>query len=107
MPVALTSANFSEFIASSDKPVLVDFWATWCGPCKTVAPILDEIATERDDVVIAKVDVDVSPELASAFNVLGVPTLMIFDKGQPQWQTTGARPKEYLVKELEGILAST
>lgn len=104
MPVALTAATFNETIASSDKPVLVDFWATWCGPCKTIAPILEEIATERDDVVIAKVDVDVAPEIARQFSVLGVPTLMLFKDGEPVWSTTGARPKQYLDKELDAIL---
>lgn len=104
MPVALTTSDFAEVIATSDKPVLVDFWASWCGPCKTIAPILAEIASERDDVIIAKVDVDVAPDLARQFDVLGVPTLILFDKGQPAWRSTGARSKAFFSAELDKVL---
>ena len=90
--VTVTPDNLQEVI-SSDQPVLVDFWAPWCGPCKQVAPTLDQIAEERDNVTIAKLDVQESPELAAQFGVQGIPAFLLFEKGEVKARMQGALPK--------------
>ena len=92
--------NFQDEVLNSDKPVLVDFWASWCGPCRMVAPILEEIAAERSDVKVCKINVDEEPELASRYNVMSIPTLLVVKEGQVVNQTVGARPKSQILSLL-------
>ncbi len=99
--VKLNKDNFNE-IVSGDKKVLVDFYADWCGPCRMLSPIVDEIAGERDDIVVAKVNVDDEPELAQQFGVISIPTLVVLDGGKVVKQSSGARPKADVLKMLEG-----
>ena len=89
--------NFHKEVMNSEKPVLLDFFASWCGPCKMVAPILDEIAEEREDIKVCKVDIDQQPELASRFRVMSVPTLMVMKEGKIVEQSIGARPKHKIL----------
>ena len=96
----ITTDNFDELVLRSDKPVLVDFWAPWCGPCRMVSPLVDEIAGERDDVLVGKVNTDEQPELAMRFNVVSIPTLLVFKNGELVNQAVGARPKEALLELL-------
>ena len=98
----LTADNFEEEVENSSLPVLVDFWAVWCGPCKMIAPIIDQLADEFDGKVkIAKLNVDENRELAMRFKVMSIPTLMLFKNGEVVNQLVGARPKAELVKLLE------
>jgi len=100
--VHLTADNFEEEVENSSLPVLVDFWAVWCGPCKMIAPIIDQLADEFDGKVkIAKLNVDENRELAMRFKVMSIPTLMLFKNGEVVNQLVGARPKAELVKLLE------
>ena len=85
----VTEANFDSQVLQADKPVLVDFWATWCGPCQMQAPILEELVKERDDVIIAKVDVDQNPNLAQKYRVMSIPMLAVFKNGQPVVSAVG------------------
>ena len=89
--------NFHKEVMNSEKPVLLDFFASWCGPCKMVAPILDEIAEEREDIKVCKVDIAQQPELASRFRVMSVPTLMVMKEGKIVEQSIGARPKHQIL----------
>lgn len=99
MEVVLTSANFEAEVLKSDKPVLVDFWATWCGPCRMLAPILDEIATEKAGVIkVGKVNVDDAQELAAKFGITSIPTLILFKDGKPVATTVGFMQKAELEK---------
>ena len=95
-----TKDNFDQEVLNSDKPVLVDFSAVWCGPCRMVAPILEEIAAEREDVKIGKVDVDADPELAIRYGVTSIPYLMVVSGGQVINSALGARPKDAILKLL-------
>ncbi|HVE45991.1 MAG TPA: thioredoxin [Acidimicrobiales bacterium] len=101
----LTDATFDEQIVQGDEPVLVDFWAEWCGPCKAIAPILEEIAGERQGKIrIAKVDVDANLEIARRFEVMSIPTLILFKDGAPQLRLVGAKGKGQLLQELDAFL---
>ena len=89
--------NFHKEVLNSEKPVLLDFFASWCGPCRMVGPILDEIAKEREDIKVCKVDIDEQPELASRYRIMSVPTLMVLKDGQVMEQSIGARPKHQIL----------
>ncbi|MFM7409355.1 MAG: thioredoxin [Actinomycetota bacterium] len=103
--VTLTSSTFDETVNASDKPILVDFWAEWCGPCKMIAPILTEIAAEqKDNLVIAKLNVDDHGDIAQRFGVMSIPTLLVFDKGEMKKRMVGAKGKGALLQELSEFL---
>ena len=89
--------NFQEEVLNSDKPVLVDFWAPWCGPCRMVLPIIEEIAEENEDIKVAKINVDEEPELANRFGVMTIPTLYVFKNGEAVNHRSGAMPKEQIL----------
>jgi thioredoxin 1 len=106
-PTNITDATFKQEVLDSDIPVLVDFWADWCAPCRMIAPIVEELAGEYDGKVkFAKVDVDSNPRTAMTYGIRGIPTLLIFDGGEPVKQVVGAVPKSVLKKNLEEALAS-
>ena len=92
--------NFNQEVLNSDKPVLLDFWASWCGPCRMVAPVLEEIAAERSDIKVGKINVDQEPELAAQFGVVSIPTLVVMKDGRIVNQAVGARPKAQLLAML-------
>ena len=98
--IAITKENYEELVLNSDKTVMLDFWAPWCGPCRMVAPILEEIAAERSDVVIGKINVDEEPELAMNFRVVSIPTLVVMKGGKEAGKSVGYRPKAEIVKLL-------
>ena len=101
----LTQSNFAEEIATADKPVVVDFWAEWCGPCKMLAPILAEVAGENSDkITVAKVNVDENPDLARQFDIMSIPTLIVFKDGQPAHRFQGASGKAGLLQNLDEFL---
>jgi thioredoxin 1 len=103
--VTVTDASFGEDVLTSSKPVLVDFWATWCGPCKMVAPVLEEIATEHaEKLTIAKVDVDANPNIARDYQIMSIPTLILFKDGKPVKQIVGAKPKAALLSDLADVI---
>ena len=91
--ITITKENFAQEVLQSEKPVLLDFWASWCGPCRMLSPIVDEVAEERGDVMVGKVNVDEQPELAGEFGVMSIPTLLVFEQGKLVRQAVGARPK--------------
>lgn len=98
--VHITSENFEAEVLQSDKPVLLDFFATWCGPCKMVAPIIDEIAEERQDIKVCKLDVDQASDIAIRYKVASIPTLMVFVNGEVVNQALGAMPKNKILELL-------
>jgi thioredoxin 1 len=100
-----TAANFTEMVLNSEKPVLVDFWAEWCGPCRMVGPILDEIGEEyADKIEIVKVNVDEEPHLAAEYQITGIPAMKVFQNGKIVKEMVGAKPKPALLADLEGII---
>lgn len=104
-PIILSDTTFDEEINASAEPVLVDFWAEWCGPCKMIAPILDEIAEEQaGKLKVAKLNVDEAPAVAQRFEVMSIPTMIVFQNGKPAKRLVGAKPKAALVKDLSEFL---
>jgi thioredoxin 1 len=101
-PVKVTDSTFEEMVVNSDTPVLVDFWAEWCGPCKMIAPVLDEIAKDMDGkIVIGKLDIDENQDTAMAFGVMSIPTLLLFKNGEPVERIVGYQPKPQLLSRLK------
>ena len=95
--ININNANFQDEVLNSEKPVLVDFWAPWCGPCRMVAPLVDEIAVERADIKVGKVNVDEQPQLAAQFGVMSIPTLVVMKDGKVTNKAVGARPKAQIL----------
>lgn len=103
--VKVTDASFTDEVLTSDKPVLVDFWAEWCGPCKMVAPVLEEIADQHaDKITIAKLNIDENPSTARDYQVMSIPTLILFKGGSPIKQIVGAKPKQALLRDLSDVI---
>jgi len=102
---AVTEASFKQEVLDHEGAVLVDFWATWCGPCRVLHPVLEEIAAERDDVKIVSIDIDENSGIAAQYEVLSIPTMILFKDGQMVNRMVGAMPKRKLLKELEPALA--
>ena len=98
--ITITKENFDAEVLKSAQPVLLDFWASWCGPCRMLSPIVDEVAEERTDVKVGKVNVDEQPELAGEFGVMSIPTLLVFEGGKLVRQAVGARPKAGVLELL-------
>jgi thioredoxin 1 len=102
-PTAVTDNTFQAEVLESERPVVVDFWAAWCGPCRVMSPILEEIAQEREDLRVVKVDIDANQRVAAEYGVLSMPTFMVFRDGAPVGQIVGARPKKRLLSDLEQL----
>jgi thioredoxin 1 len=102
----VTDSNFQAEVIESEKPVLVDLWAPWCGPCRIIAPHLEELSREREDLRIVKLNVDDNPQTAAKYNVMSIPTLLLFKNGHVAHQIIGALPKNRLVQEIEPALAA-
>jgi thioredoxin 1 len=102
----VTDSSFQAEVVESEKPVLVDFWAPWCGPCRVVGPVLEEIASEREDLRIVKLNVDENQQTAAAFQVLSIPTMILFKGGAAVKTVVGAYPKKKIEAELDGVLTA-
>jgi thioredoxin 1 len=100
--LTITSSNFEELVLKSEKPVLLDFWATWCGPCQMIAPTIHEISEERTDIVVGKVNVDEEMQLAMQFGISSIPTLLLFKDGKLVNQAVGLLPKASVLKFIDG-----
>lgn len=102
--ITITADNFREAVleASKEKPVLIDFWASWCGPCRMLSPVVDQIAEELDNVIVGKVNVDDEPELAASFDVQSIPTLVLIKNGEVADMSVGVRPKPAIIKMING-----
>lgn len=100
MVINVTKQTFKDEVLNADKPVLVDFWAQWCGPCRMLAPVIEEIAAENADIKVCKVDIDEQPELAEQFGVMSIPTLAVFKGGQLTGSSSGVQPKEQILSLL-------
>ena len=101
----ITKNNFDTEVMNSEKPVLIDFWASWCGPCKMLSPVVDEIAEETTDVKVGKVNVDEQPELARQFGVMSIPTLVLIKDGKVAEQSVGVKPKDTILKMIKQSLS--
>jgi thioredoxin 1 len=104
--IDVNDINFQAEVLESDTPVLVDFWAPWCGPCRVVSPILEEINAQRDDVRVVKLNTDENPQTAAAYGIMAIPTMLLFRNGQEAHRIQGAMPKKRLEAELEPALAA-
>jgi len=100
MPDTVTEQTFEQEVLQSDKPVLVDFWAEWCGPCHAIAPVLDQIAEERGELKVVKLNIDEEPAIAQRYGVMSIPTLILFKDGEPSAAAVGAMPKSMLEQKL-------
>ncbi len=103
--IEIDEASFDETVKGASKPVVVDFWAEWCGPCKMIAPVLEELASQTDAVQIAKLNVDENPEIARRYSVMSIPSLLVFQEGVEKKRIVGAKGKGALLKDLEEFLS--
>ena len=102
--INLRKSNFNEVVMNSEKPVLIDFWASWCGPCRMQAPVIDELAEElKGKAVVAKLNIDENPELAAQFSVMSIPTLVFIKDGKVAWRSSGLKPKAALLSALVSV----